>query len=81
MVKVSTSTIDNKNGTVFESKKYAYNNNYKGKNPMTRTHWKRYQRSKKGIAASFEDQTLDIEHNLEDLSSVTLGDDEDDHHI
>jgi len=48
---------------------------------MTRTHWKRYQRSKKGIAASFEDQTLDIEHNLEDLSSVTLGDDEDDHHI
>ena len=32
VVKGITSTVDNKNGTTFESKKYAYNNNYKGKN-------------------------------------------------
>jgi hypothetical protein len=34
-----------------ESWKYAYRNNFKGKNPMNRSQWKRYQRSKKGIAA------------------------------
>ena len=27
--------------------KYAYKNNYKGKNPMTRTQWRRFQRQKK----------------------------------
>lgn len=55
VMKRSNSTIDdNKNGIAFESKKYAYNNNYKGKNPMTRTQWRRYQRSKKGVAASLE---------------------------
>jgi len=36
---------------------------------------------KKGIDASLEDQTLDTEHGLEDLSSLTIGDDEDNHHI
>jgi hypothetical protein len=30
-----------------EAKKYSYKNNYKGKNPMTRTQWRRYQRQKK----------------------------------
>jgi hypothetical protein len=35
---------------VSEAKKYSYRNNYKGKNPMTRTQWRRYQRQKK-IAA------------------------------
>ena len=29
------------------SKKYAYNNIYKGKHPMTKTKWRRYQRQKK----------------------------------
>jgi len=29
------------------AKRYAYNNNYKGKNPMTKTQWRRYQRQKK----------------------------------
>jgi len=42
----------------FEWKKYAYRSNYKGKNPMTRTQWGRYQRSKKGISTSLEDRTL-----------------------
>jgi len=32
------------------SKKYAYNNNYKGKHPMTKTQWHRYQRQKKARA-------------------------------
>ncbi|MCH81201.1 hypothetical protein A2U01_0001985 [Trifolium medium] len=30
-----------------ETNKYGYRNNYKGKNPMTRTQWRRYQRKKK----------------------------------
>ena len=43
VMKRSTNNVDNnKSGTTFESKKYAYNNNYKGKNPMTRTQWRRY---------------------------------------
>jgi hypothetical protein len=42
-----------------KSKKYAYNNNYKGKSPMTRTQWRRYQRSKNGVAVSLEDKTTD----------------------
>jgi len=29
------------------AKRYAYNNNYKGKHPMTKTQWRRYQRHKK----------------------------------
>jgi len=29
---------------------YAYNNNYKGKHPMTKTQWRRYQRQKKASA-------------------------------
>jgi len=29
------------------AKRYAYNNNYKGKHPMTKTQWCRYQRQKK----------------------------------
>jgi hypothetical protein len=62
VVKRSTNSVDdNKNGIAFESKKYAYSNNYKGKNPMTRTQWRRYQRSKKGIVASLEDKTVDLE--------------------
>ena len=32
------------------SKQYAYNNNYKGKHPMTKTQWRRYQRQKKAGA-------------------------------
>ncbi|MCI76864.1 hypothetical protein A2U01_0098134, partial [Trifolium medium] len=30
-----------------DANKYAYRNNYKGKNPMTRTQWRRFQRKKK----------------------------------
>ncbi|MCI69260.1 hypothetical protein A2U01_0090521, partial [Trifolium medium] len=30
-----------------EANKYAYMNNYNGKNPMTRTQWCRFQRKKK----------------------------------
>jgi len=38
MIKRNSSVVDNnKNGTAFESRKFAYSNNYKGKNPMTRT--------------------------------------------
>jgi hypothetical protein len=60
VMKRNTSVVDNnKNGTAFESKKFAYRNNYKGKNPMTRTQWRRYQRSKKGISTSLEDETVD----------------------
>ncbi|WJX20372.1 hypothetical protein P8452_09935 [Trifolium repens] len=33
-----------------ESRKYDYRNNYKGKNPMTRSQWRRYQRQKKVAA-------------------------------
>ena len=64
MVKGSTNTADNnKNGTAFESKKYAYTNNYKGKNPMTRTQWRRYQRYKKGVVASLENKVINPEGN------------------
>jgi hypothetical protein len=60
VVKRNTSVVNNnKNGTVFESRKFAYCNNYKGKNPMTRAQWRRYQRSKKGISTSLEDETVD----------------------
>jgi len=63
VVKGSTSTTVTKNvvdtETPNESKKYAYNNNYKGKNLITRTRWKRYQRSKKGVAANFDDKAVD----------------------
>ena len=68
MVKRNTSVVDNnkngivdnnKNGIAFESKKFPYSNKYKGKNPMTRTQWKRYQSSKKCISTSFEDETVD----------------------
>jgi len=55
--------ITKKNGIVFKSKKYAYNNNYKGKNSMTMTQWRRYQRSKKGISTSLEDETVDPKGN------------------
>jgi len=63
VVKGNTNTIDNKNGIAYESKMYACSNNYKGKNPMIRTQWTRYQRSKKGIAASLEDKTVDPNDN------------------
>jgi len=64
VVKRSTYVVDkNKNGTAFESKKYAYNNNYKGKNPMIRTQWRRCQRSKKDISTSLEDETFDPKGN------------------
>jgi len=60
VVERNTSVVDNnKNGTAFESKKFSYCNNYKGKNPMTRTQWRRYQRSKKGISASLENEIAD----------------------
>jgi len=32
------------------SKRYAYNNNYKGKHPMIKTQWRRFQRQKKANA-------------------------------
>ena len=43
VVKRNTNVVKNKkNGTAFKWKKYAYRSNYKGKNPMTRTQWRRY---------------------------------------
>jgi len=58
VVKRNTSVVnDNKNGTAVESKKFAYSNNYKGKNPMTRSQWRTYQRSKKGVFTSLEGET------------------------
>lgn len=61
--KEKTSATVTKNGVVAdtktpdESKKYAYDNNDKGKkNPMTRTQWRRYQRYKKIVA---DDNTID----------------------
>ncbi|KAK2444838.1 hypothetical protein QL285_015833 [Trifolium repens] len=41
-----------------ESRKYDYRNNYKGKNPMTRSQWRRYQRQKK-VAAQKSQITAD----------------------
>jgi len=61
VVKGSTSTVVHKNGANSDSKgskKYAFNNNYKGKNPMTRNQWRRFQRSKKRVVASCEDETV-----------------------
>jgi len=65
VVKGSTSTIVTKNVDVAdtktpnESRKYAYSNNYKGKNHMTRTQWRMYQRSKKVVVADLDDNTVD----------------------
>ena len=58
-MKRSTSIVaNNKDGIAFESKKYAYSNNYMGKNPMTMTQWRRYQRSRKGATTSLEDKAI-----------------------
>jgi len=64
VVKGSSSNIVSKNiitdtENPNESNKYAYRNNYKGKNSMTRTQYRRYQRSKKGIAANADDKAVD----------------------
>ena len=64
VVKGRTSNIVTKNVTndaenANESRKYAYRNNYKGKNPVTQTQWRRYQRSKKGIATSIDGKAVD----------------------
>lgn len=45
--------------TLDKSKKYACSNNDEGKNPMTRTQWRRYQRSKKGVATYSDDNAVD----------------------
>lgn len=42
------------------SNRYAYNNNYKGKHPMTKTDWRRYQHQKKAGA-------------LQDITNVDKG--------
>jgi len=47
-VKRTTST--NNQNEAGDSKKIAYNNNYKGKYPMTKTQWRRFQRQKKDDA-------------------------------
>ena len=69
MVKSNTSNVVTKNVTTDaenpdDSKKYAYRNNYKGKNPMTHTQWRRYQRSKKGIAARANDKAVNPKEKL-----------------
>lgn len=68
-MKGNTSTVVTKNVTIDtenpeESKKYAYQNNYQGKNPMNRTQWRRYQRSKKGIVARTNDRAIDPKEKL-----------------
>ncbi|MCI16446.1 hypothetical protein A2U01_0037588, partial [Trifolium medium] len=45
MEKGSSSNANQNNSS--EAKKYSYRNNYMGKNPMTRTQWRRFQRQKK----------------------------------
>jgi len=57
MVKGSTSAAGPNNPT--KSKKFSYNNNYKGKNLMTRTQRRRYQRYKKASAKVFADVDVD----------------------
>jgi len=44
-VKKVTSTNTQKETS--DLKKFSYSNNYKGRNPMTKTHWRRFQRQKK----------------------------------
>ncbi|PNX56307.1 hypothetical protein L195_g058142, partial [Trifolium pratense] len=41
------SSSKNQSSQSVDSKKYAYRNNYMGKNPMTRTQWRRHQRQQK----------------------------------
>jgi len=47
-----------------ESKKYTYRNNYKGINLMTRSQWRRYQRSKKGVVARADDKAVGPKEKL-----------------
>jgi len=75
MVKGSTSNIVTKNVTIDtenpnESRKYTYRNNYKGKNPMIRSQWRRYQRSKKGIAAISNDKAVDPKGKVKLVETV-----------
>ena len=72
MVKGNTSNAFTKNVTTDtdnpdESRKYSYRNNYKGKNPMTRTQWRRYQRSKKGITASADDKAVNPKEKMVEI--------------
>ncbi|MCI17140.1 hypothetical protein A2U01_0038287, partial [Trifolium medium] len=53
-VKIVAEAVDSKSSAVSqkvkaepETNKHGYRNNYKGKNPMTRTQWRRFQRKKK----------------------------------
>ncbi|PNX91295.1 hypothetical protein L195_g047425 [Trifolium pratense] len=41
------SSSKNQSNQSVDSRKYAYKNNYMGKNPMTRTQWRRHQRQQK----------------------------------
>lgn len=64
VVNGSTSNTVTKNVTIDtespnESNKYAYHSNYNGQYPMTRSQWRRYQRSKKGIAARSDNKAVD----------------------
>jgi len=71
-VKGNTSNVVTINVTTdtenpYQSKNYAYRNNYKGKNPMTRTQWRRYQRSQKGIAAKANNKAVDPKEKLVEM--------------
>lgn len=44
-----------------ESKGYVDSPNYKGKNPMTRTQWRRYQRNKKAEKEASSSGTKPVE--------------------
>jgi len=44
--------------------KATYRNNFKGKNHMTRTQWRRYRWSEKGIAARANDNAVGLEGKL-----------------
>ena len=79
-MKRNTSTVaNNKDGTTFESKKYAYNNNYK--DPMTRTQRRRRQKSRKDNTKNLNGWTPDAEPIVGELCSLTLGNDENGHPI
>jgi hypothetical protein len=56
-VKGSTSDVGTNNPT--ESENFTYHDNYKGKNPMSRTQWRRYQRYKKVVTKAFVDVDVD----------------------
>ena len=82
VLKRSTNVVaNNKDGTAFELKMYAYNDNYKGKNPMTRIQKGRRRKSGRNNTKNFDNWAPNEEPNEGELCSLTLGKDESGHPI